>query len=209
MGMESDTGGSIFSGTGGNCGVIGTGPLCHLQFVTGNVVRMTILGAGNSGYVGIGVPSPNYQLQLSGSAGKPGGGSWTDSSDVRLKTDVMPITNALDLLTKIQGVHFRWINPKEHENRTGVQGGFIAQDIEKTFPGWIMEVNPSGSDAKLLSSGEKVKSLTLPFEFDALVVESIKELKKENDELKKENDLQRKDIDTLKEEIKSLKGISH
>jgi hypothetical protein len=177
---------------------------------------MTILGAGNSGYVGIGVPSPNYQLQLSGSAGKPGGGSWTDSSDIRLKTDVMPIINALDLLTKIQGVHFRWINPKEHENRTGVQGGFIAQDIERTFPGWVTEINPTGSDLTLLSSGEKVKSLTLPFEFDALIVESIKELKKENDELKKENeeqkkenDLQRKDIDLLKEEIRLLKDSSN
>jgi hypothetical protein len=146
-----------------------------------------------------GTSTGGYTLKSFGSAGKPGGGSWADSSDVRLKTDVMPITNALNLLTQIQGVHFRWINPQEHENKTGVQGGFIAQDIEKTFPGWVTEIDPSGSDITLLSAGGKIKSLTLPFEFDALVVESIKELKKENDELKKENEEQKK----LNEEMKA------
>jgi hypothetical protein len=153
-----------------------------LAVLKGGNPYLWVRGDGN---IGIGTSTPNYKLELvSDSAAKPNGGSWANSSDVRLKTDVSPITNALDQLTKIQGIHFRWINPKEHGNKTGIQGGFIAQDIEKTFPGWVMEVNPSGSDIMLLSAGEKVKSLTLPFEFDALVVESIKELKKENEDLK-------------------------
>jgi hypothetical protein len=35
-------------------------------------------------------------LTITGTATKPGGGSWTAPSDARLKTDVQPLTDALD-----------------------------------------------------------------------------------------------------------------
>jgi hypothetical protein len=106
---------------------------------------------------------------------KPGGGSWSDSSDIRLKTNVTTYSDALSKLTQLRGVTFTWINPAEHGGYTGVQGGFIAQEVEKIFPQWVQDINPSGADAQLVGSGEKIKSLSLPFAFDALVVESIKE----------------------------------
>lgn len=165
------------------------------------------------GKVGIGTMSPSYRLQLiSDSAGKPNGGSWANSSDERLKSDVMPIRNALGMLTQLQGVNFRWINPEEHGNLTGVQGGFLAQDVEKIFPRWIQEIDPSGKDISLVGKSNKIESLSLPFEYDALVVESIKELKRENDllkgelkGLKKENEALRARMDALEAKMNLMK----
>jgi len=161
-----------------------------------------------SGRLGVGYSStPSYQLQIStDSAAKPNGGSWANPSDIRLKTDVTPITGALDKLTKLQGVRFKWKNPSEHGDKYGLQGGFIAQDLEKVFPGWVQEVNPMGSDSKLVPAGGKVKSLSLPFEFDAMVVESIKELKKQNDELRKENEELKARLDRLEERLQPAAG---
>jgi hypothetical protein len=150
-------------------------------FYVTNTLGAIVMG----GNVGIGI-SPSYQLQLStNSAGKPGGGSWTDSSDVRLKRNVSGITGALDRLTKLRGVNYEWINPGEHGNLTGLQAGLIAQDVEKVFPEWVGEINSSGKDMDLVGGG-KIKTLELPYGFNAYVVEAVKELKEENDMLKSE-----------------------
>ncbi len=151
---------------------------------TQSFVRMRI---NNDGNVGIGTTSPAYKLQLStDSAGKPNGGTWANSSDVRLKTNIEPITGelALNKILQLQGVQFDWINPEDHGNMIGTQGGFIAQEVEKVFPKWISEINPSGKDVALVGEGEKIKSLSLPFEYDAYLVEAIKEQQKELDQLK-------------------------
>lgn len=148
--------------TGGQTLDLGAGGTNSLAILTG------------SGFLGIGV-YPTYQLQLStDSAGKPNGGSWSNSSDARLKTDVRPINDALDKLTQLNGVSFEWVNPQEHGGMSH-SGGFIAQDVEKVFPNWVTRINPGAADARL-TNGDKVRSLTLPFEFDAYVVNAIKEL---------------------------------
>ncbi len=127
-----------------------------------------------NGLLGIGI-SPAYQLQLStDSAGKPNGGSWANSSDARLKKNILPLTGALEKLGQLRGVRFEWVNPEDHSNQHGPQGGFIAQEVERTFPHWITPVAAAEHDRALTDDG-KIRSLTLPFEFDALVVEAIKE----------------------------------
>ena len=69
---------------------------------------MTILA---NGHVGIGTANPGYQLQLgSDSAGKPNGGSWSNSSDQRLKKNIAPITDGLQRLMKLQPVKFDFHN---------------------------------------------------------------------------------------------------
>lgn len=148
------------------------------NFGAGQGLNLAINDTG--GNVGIGLVAPTYQLQLSrDSAGKPNGGSWANSSDNRLKKNVQPIKNALDKISQLQGINFEWINPAEHGDMSGTQGGFIAQDVEKTFPKWVSRIDPSGSDKNLVPEGDKIESLTLPFEFDALIVEAIKEQQKQ------------------------------
>jgi hypothetical protein len=145
-------------------------------------------------YNGLWLSGYNYygwELQLQNdSAVKPNGGSWANYSDARLKKNIQPLTGALAKLVQLRGVTFEWINPAEHANQTNVQSGFIAQEVERVFPEWITQVGAAGHDKALTADG-KVRSLSLPFGYDALVVEALKELRAEKDasiaELKEKN----------------------
>lgn len=159
---------------------------------------------GTDGYVGLGGISPSHQLELStNDAVKALGGTWGAPSDMRLKKNIQPITGALDKITKLQGVSFNWINPEEHGGLVDKQGGFIAQDVEKIFPGWVEESKAKEKDASLLN-GDKEKNLTLPFEYDAYVVEAIKELKTENDSLRQKNESLEKRLENLEKIVSSI-----
>lgn len=140
----------------------------------------------SDGYVGIGTESPTYQLHLStDSAGKPNGGSWGNSSDIRVKKNIKDIDNPLELMLKLHGRQFTWINPEEHGNLKNPRFGFIAQETEEIFPEWFSETEPQGKDKALVKEG-KIKSINI-FGFEALTVEAIRQLKAENDALKTKN----------------------
>jgi hypothetical protein len=86
------------------------------------------------------------------------------TSDASLKTDVIKIENALEKIEEIDGVEFKWKN--NHQKSMGV----IAQDIEKILPDLVYEMD---SKKSVNYNG-----------LIALLIESVKELKKEIDELK-------------------------
>jgi hypothetical protein len=150
------------------------------------------------GNVGIGLAGPTFQLQISSdSAGKPNGGSWANTSDARAKQNIQPLKDALARLIRLRGVTFEWVNPEDHANQTGTQAGFIAQEVEAVFPNWVRETEGGGRDRALTPDG-KIKSLSLPFEFDALVVEVLREPRAEKDaqiaELQKANAEARREL---------------
>jgi hypothetical protein len=142
---------------------------------TANAERVTINTSGN---VGIGITGPTYQLQLSiDSAGKPNGGSWSNSSDERLKTNIVGIDDGLERLLKLQPVSFDWRNPDLHGGATS-SAGFIAQNIKSEFPRWVTETPCTGADCNLVGGAttSTAYSLSLPFEFDAMVVSALKNI---------------------------------
>jgi hypothetical protein len=156
---------------------------------TGVAWKNLILNPGGSN-VGIGVTNPSYQLHLStNSAGKPGGGSWSDSSDERLKTNVTKInsSDALYKLCQLNGVTYQWINPEEHIESGNAS--ITAQNLEMIFPAWVKEYEPAGKDKDLIPEGEKAKSIHFPNEFYAYLIEAIKELRDENIRLKNRVDI--------------------
>jgi hypothetical protein len=98
-------------------------------------------------------------------------------SDVRLKKNVKPLTGALDRLLKLRGVTYEWNQPKDQANQTGTQRGFIAQEVEAVLPEWIGR-DPRG-----------FKTISIPGRgLEAMLVESIRTLKKDNDELRQRLD---------------------
>jgi hypothetical protein len=115
------------------------------------------------------------RLEVNGSAFKPGGGSWSSISDVRVKKSVMPLKGALEKLSRLRGVSFEWKNPEEQGNLTGTQIGLVAQEVEEVFPEWI-STDPSG-----------YKNLTIRG-FEALTIEAFRELKAENEMLTMKNE---------------------
>jgi Chaperone of endosialidase len=108
-------------------------------------------------------------------------GTCTGCSDLRLKTNVKPLGGAVDQLLRLKGVTFEWKDPAVlghgHENETGTQLGFIAQDIEKVYPQWVNQKGYTAPD------GQTYRTIDLR-QIEALEVESIRELKAENNALR-------------------------
>lgn len=153
----------------------------------------------------------NTELYLRGSiANKAGGGTWGTTSDERIKKDIASFTNALDKISRLEGKKYKWVNPKEHNNHTEEQFGFIAQEVEKVFPNWVQEIKGTGADGELTAG--KTKNLSFTFEYQAYVVEAIKELKtlgeartEEIKELKAIDTVKTEAIDELKAQLEILK----
>ena len=102
-------------------------------------------------------------LNVTGTARKPGGGPWTAPSDLALKKNVQPLTEALDKLLGLRGISFEWKDPSRMGGLTGTQTGLIAQEVEAVFPQWISTA-PDGT-----------KEMTIRG-FEALAVESCRNL---------------------------------
>lgn len=142
-----------------------------------------------NGYVGIGMLPSSYQLQLSlNSAAKPTSSSWTISSDKRLKKNIKSIDRALDKMMKLQGILYQWKDPATQGNMKGTYMGMIAQDVERIFPEWV------GKDTR------GYKTITV-IGFEALAVEAIRELKKDNEKARAED---RKKIAELSDQYAAL-----
>jgi len=132
----------------------------------GEGTRLAILK--DSGNVGIGTTTPSFTLEVNGTAGKPGGGSWSVSSDRRLKKNIKGLGSVLDKLLQLRGVTFEYKDPQALKELPGVQTGMIAQEVERVFPDWVDE-GPNG-----------YKRLTFRG-FEALIVEALRELRDEKD----------------------------
>ena len=113
-------------------------------------------------------------LNVTGSAYKPGGGSWSASSDARLKKNIAPLEGSLDRLLALRGVSFEYASPDAAMHPIGVQTGFVAQDVQKVFPQWVA----TGPDGYLTVG---------PRGFEALAVEAMRQLARENEELQADN----------------------
>ena len=90
-------------------------------------------------------------------------GSIDSASDLKLKTNIKTIDNALDKTLKLRGVEF------DRTDRVDHQIGVIAQEVEKIIPEVV--------------HGDEIKSVTYG-NLVGLLIEAIKELKKEIDDLK-------------------------
>lgn len=86
----------------------------------------------------------------------------TNTSDVRLKTNIKTLTGALDKVKSLRGVTYNW-----NENPSGdTRIGFIAQEVNSVVPE-LSFVNPNSSE---LYMGVHYDNVT------ALLVEAVKEL---------------------------------
>lgn len=97
-----------------------------------------------TGKVGIGTTTPAFTLQVNGNAAKPGGGSWHNASDARLKDVGESFTRGLDALERLQPKHYRYAedNALDLPSYRGYVG-LIAQDVQAAVPEAI-EPNDTG-----------------------------------------------------------------
>ncbi len=95
-------------------------------------------------------------------------------SDRKLKDNIELIGSPLEKIQKLNGVTFNWKRDGE------ASAGVIAQDVQKVLPSAVKEVK------QLSNEGEDSTRLNVDYnQIIGLLVESVKELKKEIEELKK------------------------
>jgi len=134
---------------------------------------------------------------------KDGTATWSNPSDARLKTNIQPITNALEKITKLRGVSFDWVNQDLHQG--DAKSGFLAQEMEQVFPDCVqeVEVDSNSPDAKLVGDG-KIKTVGLTTGFFASIVEAIKEQQQIIEGLQKTVAQQQQLIDLQNQKIAQL-----
>ena len=96
------------------------------------------------------------------------------SSDGRWKKNIEPLESSLDKISNLQGVTYEW-KMDEYPDfglMEGKQIGLVAQDVEKELPELVSEDK----------DGYKAVSYT---KLTAVLVEAVKELKRENHRQKK------------------------
>jgi hypothetical protein len=123
-----------------------------------------------AGKVGIGISSPSYELEVDGDIQCV---QLHETSDVRLKTNISQLTNALEKVARIRGGSFEWNDVAESVGASPgeKQIGVVAQELEKEFP-------------ELVSAPEgQFKSVDYG-KLTAVLIEAVKELKAENEALK-------------------------
>lgn len=123
------------------------------------------------GNVGIGTTTPTTKLYVNGDITA---NSVAGTSDKRFKTNIRPVTNALDKVKSLQGVYFNWNQKAFPEKEFGAQDelGFIAQEVEKIVPEIVTK--------------DKTKEEYRSVKYDklvALLVEAIKEQQKQIEKL--------------------------
>ena len=139
----------------------------------------------SGGNVGIGAISPSYQFQLStDSAAKPSTTTWTTTSDARVKKDIQPYNNGLEIIKKINPVWFKYNGkggfPEDNREHIGV----IAQEIQKVAPYTVNAFKTK------LNPEDKEETELLNFNPHALIfdlINSVKELDSDIAALTREN----------------------
>jgi hypothetical protein len=104
--------------------------------------------------------------------------SSTVASDEKLKTNINDTKYGLSDILKLRGVDFNW--KEKFEGKRDV--GFIAQEVQEIIPELVKEVDTIGT-----KQGEEGGGTHLTVDYAKVVpilVESIRELKKEIDDLK-------------------------
>jgi len=128
--------------------------------------------------------SGNFVIKVGGGQGVylvAGGTGWTGYSDIRLKKNIEPIENSLEKLCNITPIYFEYIKSDISMNYVG----FSAQEVETQFP-------------IIVTDDENGIKMIQPTSFIPYLVQSIKELKYQNDDLKQKYSEQQTQIIDLK-----------
>lgn len=111
-------------------------------------------------------------------------GTYTQASDMRLKTNIQPIGSVLDRVNMLRPVEYNY----NHMPNANLSKGFIAQEVQEIFP-------------EMVSVTEGTDFLALPYdEFSVIAVKAIQEQQAIIDE-------QQKQIDELKANVEKLMQV--
>jgi hypothetical protein len=147
----------------------------------------------NNGKVAIGTDTPDALLSVNGTASKAGGGSWATFSDKRVKHDIKPFNDGLEVLMKLNPVTFKYNEKSGYTDVNKSFVGFIAQDVETVAPYMVNLYDDSEGP-----SGLKDKRQFDESALNKILVNAVQEQQAQIEVLKKE-------MEEMKLIIKALK----
>ena len=112
------------------------------------------------------------------------GGTSSQSSDLRLKTNIKQLDGSLDKVLSLRGVSYNWIDPSKTQR---TQIGVIAQEVEEIYPEFVYTDNKG------------MKSVNYA-QMTAVLIEAVKGLNAQIEQLKLEN----KDLEAKVADMKDL-----
>ncbi|MCX6165534.1 MAG: tail fiber domain-containing protein [Ignavibacteriae bacterium] len=192
-------GNPIETGKANDCYILGSGN--DLYFVNNNSAKDMIFLTGGTdstkermrmlanGNIVIGAKTTTWKFQVSVSSSVQGHvtstGTWSNSSDVRLKKNINPIRNSLGYIMNLNPVRFDMKN--EEDSKTGKHFGFIAQELEQYLPELV---DTDNEGMKSVEYATLTSILTGAVKEQQVTIES-----------------QKKDIEQLKADIQELKAV--
>ena len=157
----------------------------QLKFISKNTTTITTRMVINrdNGRVGIGTTNPGFQLEVNGTAAKPGGGMWSVSSDRRLKKKVRKFEDGLDVVMEIDPVWFQYNG--DMGMPTGQDFvGTIAQDLRKAAPYMVHNVDPNeGIDAPDVQGKVERRQGYMTADYSALMFVMVNAIKEQQAEI--------------------------
>jgi hypothetical protein len=130
--------------------------LGHLRYQVDNPAADHVFYAGSS------PTTSNWLFTIKGDGNAFMPGTLSQSSDARLKTNILPITSALGSLLQLNAYHYQWKNKSSDQ---ATQVGIIAQEVQKVFPELVKEnaegelsVNYSGLIPLLITAMKEQQS---------------------------------------------------
>ena len=152
-----------------------------LNFQSGTHLNLMYMD-GVNGRVGIGTATPAHRLELStDDAAKPGTGTWTVVSDIRMKQNIRPYTEGLSKLLQVEPVEYNYNAISGYDTKPSYIG-VVAQDLQKIAPYMVGEFRKNGVEYL------DVNTSAMTY----MMINAIKEQQKMIDDLRKEIEVLKK-----------------
>ena len=160
-----------------------------------------------NGNVGLSrVPTTN-NLEVEGNASKATAGSWLANSDMRIKTDIQDIDDALATIRKLHPVRFRYTDEyrRKHPSiKDHAYYNFIAQEYREVFPDSVQD---DGTGLLQVDTYNATPYLVKAVQEQQKTIEQlheqykaeIEQLETENKSIVEENKAMREEIKTIEE----------
>lgn len=173
-------------------------------FYSNNAERIRISDTGN---VGIGTENPtNILTVVQGSATDPIADSWGNYSSRRWKTNIQPLSDALEKVQRLRGVSFDLKANGQHDI------GLIAEEVGKVIPE-VVTYEENGVDAKSVDYARLVALLIEGMKAQQQQIDTLKrntaelaEIKAENAALKQRDEKINAELDGLKAKMAQLES---
>jgi len=201
MCLQIGDGTKMVIASNGNVGIGTTSPQNKLDVEGGMVVGAGYSGTNTAptngmiiqGNVGIGTTATGgFTLAVSGSAGKPGGGSWSVFSDARLKEIGNDYERGLSEIGNLNPVRYSYKEGNALELPTEKEHiGLVAQEVQDVIPESVEE----NSDGYLMVNNDPIIWA---------MVNAIKELKAENESFKQKNHSLERRLEALERKMQQF-----